>query len=100
MKNIHQLSKLSRRLPRLVTRCAKKLQKKLPQGVAAEYMRKLYGANVARNLLVEEIKARNIGGEPYWKKVGQRNPDKRAEFRQRLLHTIGVQQMAKALETV
>jgi len=63
MKNVYQLAKLSRRIPRLVTRISKRLQKKgLTENEVASLRNRMAGCGSLLILLQRECTARNIGG--------------------------------------
>jgi hypothetical protein len=61
-KTVYQLAKLSRRLPRLVSRLSLRLQKKgLPQPEVQRTMARIVGCHQALELLKQECKNRRIG---------------------------------------
>jgi hypothetical protein len=71
MKTIYQLAKLSRRLPRLITKTTKKLVsgkshgEKLSDKQLANCRSVIAGAHMANDLLKQEVKARRIGEAPF-----------------------------------
>lgn len=66
MKNITQLAKLARRIPRVVRRSMQKLAKKgLSDNEVKFYRGRIVAASVAKQLLDQELIRRNIGGTPF-----------------------------------
>lgn len=65
MKNIFQLAKLGRRIPRLTARFAKRLDKAGLTGMERlGYRRRIVGLGTAQRRLVLEMKRRRIGAPP------------------------------------
>lgn len=64
-KNIHQLAKLARRIPRVISRNSKKLTsgKKLTKSQVNDARFRIAGAHAAQAALNSEIERRNINGK-------------------------------------
>lgn len=66
MKNIHQLIKAARRIPRIIARANKTLMKRgLTPGQVAHARQNIVGARMAQQLLAKEIHDRNINGPAF-----------------------------------